>query len=71
MKRGFKKLDGNATIPERATKHSAGYDISASETVTLLNNLHHKITVESAQLLLTKFLTLLITTVPNSIKKEI
>lgn len=38
---------------------------------TLLNNLHHKITVESAQLLLTKFLTLLITTVPNSIKKEI
>ena len=35
MKRGFKKLDGNATIPERATKHSAGYDISASETVTI------------------------------------
>ena len=34
MTRGFKKLDGNATIPERATKHSAGYDISASETVT-------------------------------------
>ena len=35
MTRGFKKLDGNATIPERATKHSAGYDISASETVTI------------------------------------
>ncbi|MCT0059140.1 aminotransferase, partial [Lactococcus lactis subsp. lactis] len=35
MKRQFKKLDGNVTIPERATKHSAGYDISASETVTI------------------------------------
>ena len=35
MKRGFKKLDGNATIPERATEHSAGYDISSSETVTI------------------------------------
>ena len=35
MKRQFVKLNGNATIPERATKHSAGYDISASETVTI------------------------------------
>ena len=35
MTRGFKKLDGNATIPERATEHSAGYDISSSETVTI------------------------------------
>ncbi|KKW72762.1 dUTP diphosphatase, dut [Lactococcus cremoris] len=35
MKRQFKKLDGNATIPERATEGSAGYDISASETVTI------------------------------------
>lgn len=35
MTRGFKKLNENATIPERATKHSAGYDISASETVTI------------------------------------
>ncbi|MCT0504375.1 aminotransferase, partial [Lactococcus cremoris] len=26
MTRGFKKLNENATIPERATKHSAGYD---------------------------------------------
>ena len=29
MTRKFKKLNENATIPERATKHSAGYDISA------------------------------------------
>ena len=35
MKRQFVKLNKNATIPERATKHSAGYDISASETVTI------------------------------------
>ena len=35
MTRKFKKLDGNATIPERATEHSAGYDISSSETVTI------------------------------------
>lgn len=35
MTRQFKKLNENATIPERATKHSAGYDISASETVTI------------------------------------
>lgn len=35
MTRKFKKLDGNATLPERATEHSAGYDISASETVTI------------------------------------
>ncbi|MEQ7202157.1 dUTP diphosphatase [Lactococcus lactis] len=35
MKRQFVKLNKNATVPERATKHSAGYDISASETVTI------------------------------------
>lgn len=35
MKRNFKKLTDNATMPERATKGSAGYDISASETVTI------------------------------------
>ena len=35
MTRGFKKLDENAMIPERSTEHSAGYDISASETVTI------------------------------------
>lgn len=35
MKRQFKKLTDNATMPERATKGSAGYDISASETVTI------------------------------------
>ncbi|WP_312681948.1 dUTP diphosphatase [Lactococcus taiwanensis] len=35
MKRQFVKLNKNATIPERATEHSAGYDISASETVTI------------------------------------
>lgn len=35
MTREFKKLNENATIPERATEHSAGYDISASETVTI------------------------------------
>ncbi|WP_042753240.1 dUTP diphosphatase [Lactococcus garvieae] len=35
MKRHFKKLTDNATMPERATKGSAGYDISASETVTI------------------------------------
>ena len=35
MTRGFKKINENATIPERATEHSAGYDISASETVTI------------------------------------
>ncbi len=35
MKRHFKKLTNNATMPERATKGSAGYDISASETVTI------------------------------------
>nr|WP_019291459.1 hypothetical protein [Lactococcus petauri] len=35
MKRQFVKLNKNASIPERATKHSAGYDISASETVTI------------------------------------
>ncbi len=35
MTREFKKLNENATIPERATKHSAGYDIAASETVTI------------------------------------
>ncbi|WP_285122539.1 dUTP diphosphatase [Lactococcus petauri] len=35
MKRYFKKLNDNATMPERATKGSAGYDIAASETVTI------------------------------------
>lgn len=35
MKRGFIKLTDKAILPERATKGSAGYDISASETVTL------------------------------------
>ena len=35
MKRQFVKLNENTTLPERATKHSAGYDISASETVTI------------------------------------
>ncbi|WP_367114770.1 dUTP diphosphatase [Lactococcus lactis] len=35
MKRQFVKLNKNATIPERATEHSAGYDIAASETVTI------------------------------------
>lgn len=35
MKRYFKKLSGSASMPERATKGSAGYDISASETVTI------------------------------------
>lgn len=35
MKRQFVKLNGNATKPERATKHSAGYDIAASEEVTI------------------------------------
>lgn len=34
-KRYFKKLNDNATMPERATKGSAGYDIAASETVTI------------------------------------
>ena len=35
MNRYFKKLSDSATMPERATKGSAGYDISASETVTI------------------------------------
>ncbi|HAI26428.1 MAG TPA: aminotransferase, partial [Lactococcus lactis] len=35
MTRQFVKLNENATIPKRATEHSAGYDISASETVTI------------------------------------
>lgn len=35
MTRRFKKLTNEAILPERATKGSAGYDISASETVTL------------------------------------
>lgn len=35
MKRYFKKLNDNATMPERATKGSAGYDIAASEDVTI------------------------------------
>lgn len=35
MTRRFKKLTNKAILPERATKGSAGYDISASETVTI------------------------------------
>lgn len=35
MTRRFKKLTNEAILPERATKGSAGYDISASETVTI------------------------------------
>lgn len=36
MKRQFvKRGDSNAILPERATKGSAGYDISASEKVTI------------------------------------
>ena len=35
MKRHFKKLTDNATMPERATKGSAGYDISSSEAITI------------------------------------
>lgn len=35
MKRRFKKLTNEAILPERATKGSAGYDISASESVTI------------------------------------
>lgn len=35
MTRRFKQLTDTATMPERATKGSAGYDISASETLTI------------------------------------
>lgn len=35
MTRKFKKIDDNAILPVRASKGSAGYDISASETVTI------------------------------------
>lgn len=35
MTRRFKKLTNEAILPERATNGSAGYDISASETVTI------------------------------------
>lgn len=35
MKRHFKTLNDKAIMPERATKGSAGYDISASKTVTI------------------------------------
>lgn len=35
MTRRFKKLTNEAILPERATKGSAGYDISASESVTI------------------------------------
>ena len=35
MTRSFKKLTNEAILPERATKGSAGYDISASESVTI------------------------------------
>ena len=34
-KRRFKKLTDKAILPERATKGSAGYDISASQSVTI------------------------------------
>lgn len=35
MTRIFKQLTDTATMPERATKGSAGYDISASEAITI------------------------------------
>lgn len=35
IKRRFKKLTDKAILPERATKGSAGYDISASQSVTI------------------------------------
>ena len=35
IKRRFKKLTDKAILPERATKGSAGYDISASESVII------------------------------------
>lgn len=35
IKRRFKKLTNEAILPERATKGSAGYDISASQSVTI------------------------------------
>ncbi len=35
MTRSFKKLTNEAILPERATKGSAGYDISASQAVTI------------------------------------
>ena len=35
MTRQFKQLNENATKPDRATEGSAGYDIAASETVTI------------------------------------
>ena len=35
IKRRFKKLTNEAILPERATKGSAGYDISASESVII------------------------------------
>lgn len=35
MTRRFKKLTDKAILPERATNGSAGYDISASESVTI------------------------------------
>ena len=35
MTRRFKKLTDKAILPERATKGSAGYDISASESVII------------------------------------
>jgi dUTP pyrophosphatase len=38
MPRYFKKLTDDAIIPQRATRNSAGYDISASETVTIQPN---------------------------------
>lgn len=38
MQRYFKKLTDDAIIPQRATRKSAGYDISANETVTIQPN---------------------------------
>lgn len=38
MPKYFKKLTEDAIIPQRATRGSAGYDISASETVTIQPN---------------------------------
>lgn len=38
MPKYFKKLTDDAIIPQRATRGSAGYDISASESVTIQPN---------------------------------
>lgn len=36
--RRFEKLKDDAIMPQRATKHSAGYDISSNEEVVILPN---------------------------------